>query len=65
WLKAHCGSAMLGHSMRAGGATALVIAGMTPDLIQVAGRWSSEEFRKYVHQHPFLLNTFLHGSQPS
>ncbi|KAG2056111.1 hypothetical protein BDR06DRAFT_838431, partial [Suillus hirtellus] len=33
-LKIHCGLRMSGHSMRAGGATALAIAGMTPDLIQ-------------------------------
>jgi hypothetical protein len=39
---------MSGHSMRAGGATALAITGMTPDLIQVARHWSSDEFKKYV-----------------
>lgn len=61
-LRRHCGNAMSGHSMRAGGATALAIAGMAPDLIQAAGRWSSDEFRKYIRQHPFLLNALLHGS---
>ncbi|KAG2099602.1 uncharacterized protein F5147DRAFT_711961 [Suillus discolor] len=61
-LREHCGSRMSGHSMRAGGVTALAIAGMTPDLIQAAGCWSSEEFRKYVHQHAFLLNALLRGS---
>jgi hypothetical protein len=48
--------------MRAGGATALAIAGMTPDLIQAAGRWSMDEFKKYVRQHAFLLNALFHGS---
>jgi hypothetical protein len=61
-LHEHCGSQMSGHSMHAGGATALMIAGMTPDLIQAAGRWSSQEFQKYVRLHPFLLNALLHGS---
>jgi hypothetical protein len=61
-LRAHCGRQMSGHSMRAGGATALAIAGMTPDLIQAAGRWSSDEFKKYVRQHAFLLNALFHGS---
>ena len=35
-----------GHSLRAGGATALAAWGVAPDLIQAAGRWSSDEFNK-------------------
>ncbi|KAG1865034.1 hypothetical protein DFJ58DRAFT_772079 [Suillus subalutaceus] len=50
----HCGAVMSGHSMRAGGATALAIARMTPNIIQAAGRWSSDEFQKYIRQHAFL-----------
>ncbi|KAG2112218.1 uncharacterized protein F5147DRAFT_523484, partial [Suillus discolor] len=33
-----------GHSIRAGGATALALMGVSPDMIQGAGRWSSDEF---------------------
>ncbi|KAG1882024.1 hypothetical protein C8R48DRAFT_586625, partial [Suillus tomentosus] len=62
WLHKHCGSQMSGHSMHAGGTTALAITGMMLDLIQAAGQWSLEEFQKYVQVHPFLLNTLLHGS---
>lgn len=50
-----------GHSMRAGGATSLALAGATPHLIQAAGRWSSSEFQKYVRVHPFLLQALIHS----
>ncbi|KAG2105443.1 uncharacterized protein F5147DRAFT_548552, partial [Suillus discolor] len=55
-LHEHRGTATSGHPVRAGGAIALAITGMTPDLIQVAGQWSFDEFKKYMHQHAFLLN---------
>ena len=61
-LRQFCGSTMSGHSMRAGGATALAMAGVPPDLIQAAGRWSSDEFHKYIRQHPFLLHALMHGT---
>jgi hypothetical protein len=51
-----------GHSMRAGGATALAAAGVAPALIQAAGRWSSDCFQKYIRQHPFLLHLLIHAS---
>ncbi|KAG1747747.1 uncharacterized protein EDB91DRAFT_1048265, partial [Suillus paluster] len=51
-----------GHSMRAGGATALATNGVAPALIQAAGRWSSDEFQKYIRKHPFLLHQLIHGS---
>lgn len=51
-----------GHSLRAGGATALATAGMSGDLIRAAGRWSSDEFNKYIRQHPFLLHALMHGT---
>ncbi|EIW75346.1 hypothetical protein CONPUDRAFT_159472 [Coniophora puteana RWD-64-598 SS2] len=44
-----------GHSMRAGRATALAEAGVPPDRIQAAGRWSSEAFKVYIRKHPALL----------
>ncbi|KAG2341579.1 hypothetical protein BDR05DRAFT_887941 [Suillus weaverae] len=52
-----------GHLMRAGGATALAATGVAPALIQAAGRWSLDEFQKYIRKHPFLLHLLIHGSQ--
>ena len=51
-----------GHSLHAGGATALAASGVAPDLIRAAGRWSSDEFNKYIRVHPFLLHAMIHGS---
>jgi len=49
----------LGHSMRAGGATALTCAGFAPALIQSAGCWSSTAFEGYIRQHPFILHAIM------
>jgi hypothetical protein len=51
------------NSMRAGGATALTLAGAPPHIIQAAGRWSSDEFHKYVRRHLFLLQALLHKAK--
>jgi hypothetical protein len=53
------GSAFSGHSMRAGGATALAAAGMSLDLIQASGRWSSDEF----HNTSALKSGTFHNTQ--
>ena len=50
-----------GHSLRAGGATALASAGLAPELIQAAGRWSSASFERYIRQHPFILHAIIHA----
>ena len=50
-----------GQSMRAGGATALAEAGVAPNLIQTAGRWTSETFTRYVRKNPFLFEALLIG----
>ena len=55
-------SSISGHSLRAGGATALAASGVAPDLIRAAGRWSSDEFNKYIRVHPFILHAMIHGS---
>ena len=47
------------QSMRAGGATALAEAGVVPNLIQAAGRWTSETFNHYVRKNPFLFEALL------
>lgn len=48
-----------GHSLRAGGATALAQHGVHLDLIQALGRWSSESFRTYIRLHPTLVHTAM------
>lgn len=50
-----------GHSMRAGGATALAVAGIAPHLIQAMGRWSSEAFQIYIRTHPSLLASLVYA----
>ena len=50
-----------GQSMRAGGATALAEAGVSPELIQAIGRWSSEAFKIYIRHHPVLLAALLYA----
>ena len=52
-------SRISGHSMRAGGATALAEAGTAPSLIQAMGRWSSDTWQSYIRKHPVLLHGLL------
>jgi hypothetical protein len=51
-----------GHSLRAGGATALAIAGTRHELIKAAGHWSSDAFERYICKNPFLLQAMLVGT---
>jgi hypothetical protein len=44
-----------GHSLRAGGATALAEAGVPLHIIQASGRWASDTFQSYIRQHPAIL----------
>ncbi|KAF8813434.1 hypothetical protein BYT27DRAFT_7084542 [Phlegmacium glaucopus] len=53
-----------GHSLRAGGATALADAGLPPHIIQAVGRWASDTFQIYIQCHPVLLTAFLHHFHP-
>lgn len=55
-LRQLCGASVGGHSIRAGGATALAQLGVPLQHIQAAGRWSSEAFRIYIRQHPLILH---------
>jgi hypothetical protein len=48
-----------GHSLRAGGATELAEAGTAPELIKVAGRWSSDAFAWYIRRNPILLHDII------
>ena len=48
-----------GQSLRSGGATNLALNGVHNDLIQAAGRWSSEAFRAYTRKNPFFIHALL------
>ncbi|KAF8159933.1 hypothetical protein B0H34DRAFT_782498 [Crassisporium funariophilum] len=50
-----------GHFMRAGGATALAEDGARPDIIQAAGRWSSDPFKIYVQKNTILIHSLMHN----
>jgi hypothetical protein len=60
-LRHHFPTDVAGHSLRAGGATALAQAGIPPHIIQAIGRWASDTFQIYIRQHPVLLAAFLFG----
>jgi hypothetical protein len=53
-LQSIFGNNRTGHSLRAGGATALAQAGMPMKSIQAIGRWSGESYALYVRNHPVL-----------
>jgi hypothetical protein len=61
YLHRHFPTTIAGHSLRAGGATALALAGFPNDRIQAAGRWSSSTFLSYIRKNPFLLQALLHA----
>lgn len=48
------GTERSGHSLRAGGATAYAQAGVRMEVIQRMGRWKSDAFETYIHNHPLL-----------
>ena len=64
-LQQHFPSNVNGHSLRAGGATALAQAGIPPHIIQAIGHWASNTFQIYIHHHPILLAALLFSSTPS
>jgi len=52
-------SEVSGHSLRAGGATALALEGAPDAIIQRMGRWSSSAFQIYIRVHPLLTHLAL------
>ena len=54
-----------GHSLRAGGATALAQASIPPHIIQAIGRWASNTFQIYIRHHPVLLMALLFSNSSS
>jgi hypothetical protein len=61
-LHHHFPKSIGGHSLHAGGATALADAGVPTHIIQALGRWSSDAFKIYIRRHPALLAGFLFGN---
>ena len=57
-------STFSGHSLRAGGATSLAAAGVSPAQIQAIGHWSSSAWQRYVRKNPTLLQTLLFHGRP-
>ena len=64
-LHQHFPSDVGGHSLRAGGATALAQAGIPPHIIQAIGRWASDTFQIYIRHHPVLLAALLFSNTHS
>ncbi len=54
-------SDVAGHSLRAGGATALALAGTPLERIQIIGRWSSQAFLIYLRRNPILMQSSISG----
>ena len=52
-------STIAGHSMRAGGATALAEAGASLQIIKAAGCWSSDAFERYIRRNPIILHAII------
>ena len=64
-LHQHFPSDIGGHSLRAGGATALAQASIPPHIIQPIGHWASDTFQIYIHHHPVLLAALLFSNTRS
>ena len=65
WVITHLhtmlGQEVGGHSLQSGGATALALAGISDDIIQLMGHWASDTFRIYICKHPVLLHALIHN----
>jgi hypothetical protein len=61
WLQHFFSSSIVGQSMHAQGTRSLAEIGIAPNLIQVAGRWTLENFNCYVWKNPFLFKALLVG----
>ena len=62
FLRRHVTGDIGGHSLRAGGATALAEARIASHMIQAIGRWSSDTFQLYIRRHPVLLAALIYSS---
>lgn len=50
---------MAGHAFRIGGATELLLEGVSPDIVQVQGRWKSQAFLEYWRRIESILPLFI------
>lgn len=50
---------MPGHAFRIGGATELLLEGVSPDIVQVQGRWKSQAFLEYWRRIESILPLFI------
>ncbi|KAH7903818.1 hypothetical protein BJ138DRAFT_1189120 [Hygrophoropsis aurantiaca] len=76
WFLARCNAVwvtagypnMPGHAFRIGGATELLLQGVSPDIVATQGRWKSQAFLDYWRQIESILPLFIasssHSSQP-
>ena len=62
-LRQHFPADIAGHSLHAGGATALTQAGIPPHIIQAIGHWASDTFHIYIRHHPVLLTALLFSNR--
>jgi hypothetical protein len=64
-LTCFCDDSITGQSMRAGGATTVAEAGVSPHIIQATGRWASETFQIYSRKSPVLIQALIWAKPPS
>jgi hypothetical protein len=62
-LRALFDTSIAGQSMRAGGATSLAEAGVSPHIIQAIGRWKSDTWQIYVRKNPVLIQAMIFGGK--
>ncbi|KIK79510.1 hypothetical protein PAXRUDRAFT_161163, partial [Paxillus rubicundulus Ve08.2h10] len=61
WVEAGFPS-MPGHVFHIGGATELLLQGVSPDVVAQQGRWKSQAFLKYWHCIKSILPLFISSS---
>lgn len=58
WLKSHA-IKVTGHSFRIGGTTHLLLKGVDPKVVQIAGRWSTDNFLRYWRKENEIINKHI------
>jgi hypothetical protein len=54
-----------GHSFRIGGTTELLLAGVSPSVVQSLGRWSSDAFLRYWRSLELIAPLHIENLPPS
>src|SRR5882724_10320830 len=60
-LKSCLSTNVTGHSLLSSRATALALAGIPDDHILACSWWSSQAYHVYLHKHPIMLQSLIHG----